>query len=354
MFYKIPPRLQPGDKVAVLSPSAGLPFLFPWVYELGLQRLRDVFQLVPVEFPSARKSPEYLEKNPEARAEDINTAFADKSIKAIISTIGGNDQIRILPYLDADCIVSNPKSFLGYSDNTNLHLLLWNLGIVSYYGGNLMTQFAMQGNMHDFTARYIKKALFETEIGDVHSAPTWTDYDLKWEEQQNLTQTRPLYESDGWHWHNPVNEIVKGRLWGGCLEVLDLHLSVKRYLPQLDRLAGCVLYLETSEEMPTEGFVYRFLAALGELGILHKFKALLFGRPKAQFCGKIPPEGRDAFILNQKQAVKRALKDYSCDLPVVFNLNFGHTDPQLLIPNGSTAVIDCVKKTLHFNSGNYL
>lgn len=348
MNFTIPHRLQKGDKVAILSPSAGLPSIFPWVYELGLKRLREVFQLEPIEFPTARKSPDYLEKHPEARADDINAAFADKSIKAIIATIGGNDQIRILPYLDAKTIASNPKSFLGYSDNTNLHLLLWNLGITSYYGGNLMTQFAMQGNMHDFTVHYLKKALFDTSIGEIHASPEWTDYDLNWEDPQNLTKTRPLYKSDGWHWHNHENKMVEGRLWGGCLEVLDLHLSVKRYLPQLDQLAGCILYLETSEEMPTEGFVYRFLAALGELGILHKLKALLFGRPKAQFCGKMPPEGRDLFLANQQQAVKKALKDYDCHLPVIFNLNFGHTDPQVIVPNGSIACIDSAKKMIHF------
>ncbi len=349
MKFNIPPRLQKGDKIAIISPSAGLPFLFPAVYELGLKRLREVFLLEPIEFPTARKSPEYLEKHPKARAEDINAAFADKTIKAIIATVGGNDQIRILPYLNEDTVASNPKCFLGYSDNTNLHLFLWKLGIVSYYGGNLMTQFGMQGNMHDFTIRFLKKALFDKSIGEVHSASEWTDYDLNWEDPQNLTKTRLLYKSDGWHWHNHENKTVEGRLWGGCLEVLDLHLSVHRYLPALDQLDGSVLYLETSEEMPTEGFIYRFLAALGELGILHKLKAVLFGRPKAQFCGKLPSEGREIFIANQQQAVKRALKDYNCDLLVIFNLNFGHTDPQVIIPNGGMAFLDGTKKTIHFS-----
>lgn len=348
MKFHIPPRLQKGDKVAILSPSAGLPSLFPWVYELGLRRLREVFQLEPIEFPTARKSPDYLEKNPKARADDMNAAFADQSIKAIIATIGGNDQIRILPYLDVETIASNPKSFLGYSDNTHLHVFLWNLGITSYYGGNLMTQFAIQGNMHDFTVNYLKKALFEANIGEIHASSEWTDYDLNWEDPQNLIQTRPLYKSEGWHWHNHQNKRIEGRLWGGCLEVLDLQLSIKRYLPSLDRFADCILYLETSEEMPTEGFVYRFLAALGELGILHKLKALLFGRPKAQFCGTLPPEGRESFIANQELAVKRALKDYDCSLLTVFNLNFGHTDPQIIIPNGGTALINGVEKTIRF------
>lgn len=50
--------------------------------------------------------------------------------------------------------------------------------------------------------------------------------------------------------------------------------------------------------------------------------------PKAQFCGQLPPEGRSAFIINQQNAVKSTLKDYDIHLPVIFNMNFGHTDPK--------------------------
>ena len=101
--------------------------------------------------------------------------------------------------------------------------------------------------------------------------------------------------------------------------------------------------------MPSEGFVYRFFAALAELGLLKKFKAILMGYPKAQFCNHQPPEGREAFILNQQNAVKSALRDYDANIPVVFNMNFGHTDPQIIIPNGGIASIDCARKTISFH-----
>lgn len=89
MTFRQPSALKPNDKVAIVSPSSGMPFLFPWVYEQGLDRLKQVFQLEPIEFLTARQSPEYLSRNPKARAEDINRAFADPSIKGIIATIGG-------------------------------------------------------------------------------------------------------------------------------------------------------------------------------------------------------------------------------------------------------------------------
>jgi muramoyltetrapeptide carboxypeptidase LdcA involved in peptidoglycan recycling len=348
MIFKQPSNLKPGDKVAIISPSSGLPHVFPWVYEQGINRIKEVFGLEPVEFATARQSPEYLSKNPKARAKDINAAFSDSSIKAIIATIGGNDQIRILPYLNKEVISANPKIFMGYSDCTNLHLFLWNLGIVSYYGGAVMTQFAMGGGMQEYTINGIKKALFSPPIGEVFPAPDWSDADLEWGDRQNLMKKRPMYPGKGWQWHNNTIGIIQGHLWGGCLEVLDLHLSVKRYLPNFDQLNDAILFVETSEEMPTEGFVYRFFAALAELGVLKRFKAILMAYPKAQFCGKQPPEGREAFLVNQQNAVKNALRDYDSNIPVVFNMNFGHTDPQIIIPNGGMASIDFERKTIAF------
>lgn len=349
MKFQIPLPLKPGDKVAIVSPSSGMPFLFPWVYKQGLNRIKEIFKLIPVEFPTACQSPEYLSQNPKARAKDINEAFSDPSIKGIIATIGGIDQIRILPYLDKELISRNPKIFMGYSDCTNLHLFLWNLGIISYYGGAVMTQFAMGGEMQDYTIDSIKKSLFHPPIGHVSAALEYSDADLDWTDEKNLNKKRPMYPSEGWYWHNTQEQVIEGRLWGGCLEVLDLHLSVRRYLPAFENLDGSILFLETSEEMPSEGLVYCFISALAEIGLLQRFKAILMAYPKAQFCDRQPPEGREAFILNQQNAVKNALKDYKIALPVIFNMNFGHTDPQIIIPNGGNVRIDCVAKTIEFN-----
>lgn len=348
MEFKQPERLKIGDKVAIVSPSAGLPHLFPWVYEQGLRRIQDVFGLIPVEYTTAKRNSEFLANHPEARAEDINQAFSDPEIKAVFSTIGGNDQIKILPYLDRDLIKSNPKIFLGYSDNTNLHLFLWNCGIISYYGGAVMTQFAMGGGMHDYTTQSIFKALFAPSIGEIQASSEWSDLDLDWADKENLNRKRLMYKSEGWEWHNVIDGVIEGQLWGGCLEVLDLHLSVRKYLPNFDDVKDTILFAETSEEMPSEEFVYRFFATLAELDLLLHFKAILVAYPKAQFCGKEAIGGRDLYMLNQKKAVKKVLSDYKINIPVIFNMNFGHTDPQIIIPNGSVVRIDFLKKKIVF------
>lgn len=349
--FKIPNKLQPGDKVAIVSPSSGCANLFPWVYELGLQRLRDEFKLVPVELPTAKATPQYLSQNPQARAADINMAFADSEIKAIIATTGGHDEIRILPYLDTKIIAKNPKMFLGYSDNTNIHLVLYNLGIVSYYGCSVMSQLAMQGGMHEYTKNYLHKTLFEAAIDEVTNSDVWTDVDLDWADKTNLTKTRSLEKSPGWLWQNFDDTKIKGRLFGGCLEILELHLATNKYLPDLEEFDDIVLYIETSEELPTAGFVYRFLAALGERGILERIKALLVSIPKTQFMNQTPPFGRAAFMADQRHFINKALQDYNVpELPVVFNLHFGHIDPQMIVPNGGIVHIDGVTKKIFFDT----
>src|SRR4030042_5649391 len=140
-------KLKRGDKVAVLSPSFAAPGIWPHVYKLGLNRLQKIFGLEPVEFLVTKK----VGASKEERSRDLIAAFEDEEIKAIISTIGGDDQVTYVKNLPSEPFVSNPKPFFGYSDNTHLITFLWLNGIPSFYGGALFTQFAEQGKMNDFT-----------------------------------------------------------------------------------------------------------------------------------------------------------------------------------------------------------
>src|SRR6185437_10917693 len=125
--------------------------------DLGLKRLQEVFCLVPKEYPTTRTMGASLED----RTRDVMAAFADPANKAVIASVGGWDQIRLIKLLEPQVFLDNPKPFFGYSDNTHLHNFLWNLGIPSYYGGSTLTQYAMQGGMHDFTVRFLRHALFD-------------------------------------------------------------------------------------------------------------------------------------------------------------------------------------------------
>ena len=131
-----PPKPRPGDRIAVISPSSGLPGLLPLPYELGLQRLEKDFGLDTGGVPATRK----MGSTPQERADDIHAAFKDTSIRAVMASIGGDDQITVLPLLDRELIRDNPKPFFGFSDNTNLLACLWNTGIVGYHGASVMRE----------------------------------------------------------------------------------------------------------------------------------------------------------------------------------------------------------------------
>lgn len=347
--FVLPPALEKGDKVAIVRPGNGPGKTeYSEVYELGLERLRDVFDLEPVEFPTAEMSSEKLTESPEKRAEDIMEAFRRDDIKGIISVIGGEgEQIRILKYLDSEVLKNNPTRFFGYSDNTSLVNYLWNLGIVSFYGPMVMTELAMQGDMNDYTVEKCQKAFFQDSIGTVEASKRFTDDYLNWADPENLEKHREMEKNPGLEWYNDDGRIVEGRIWGGCLEVLDIIIGSDRYLPEPRKFEDKVLAIETSEEVPEELTITDFMLSLGERGLLENFSAVIVGIPKARSHSvSSSSEERKKYRENQKKVIKRWMDVYAPDTPVVFNLNFGHADPVVPLPVGGKIRIDTEEREL--------
>lgn len=336
-----PDKPRPGDRVAVLSPGAALPAMFPHPFELGLRRLEERYEVRAVEFPTTRK----WGSSPQERAADLHAAFADPDITAILTSIGGDDQIKVLKHLDADLIRANPKPFFGLSDNTNLHTYLFNLGIVSFYGGTVMTMLGRDGAMNQHSAESFEKAFFDGGWYDLRAAEAFTDMNRDWADPANLEHEPEMLPGTGWVWAGGERS-VEGRLWGGCLEIIDFNV---RAATLLDDAAydGCVLYLETSEELPTAQYVGEVLMCLGERGLLQRFSGLLMGRARAwQFGTADDPEFRQSYVQAQREAVLGAFAEYSPDVPIVLDVDFGHTDPQLVIPNGGDCRIDPVAQSV--------
>ena len=333
---RYPRRCRPGDRVAVLSPSAALPAVYPHVHELGLRRLVDAFGLVPVEFPTTRQ----LGSSPAARAADIVAAFADPSIAAVIATIGGDDQIAVLRHLDAALIAANPKPFFGYSDNTNLLNYLVNLGMVAYHGGSTMVHLGRGGRLHDLTASSLRAALFQGGEHELRPPNTFSVNALPWDDPANLQREPPTQPASPWRWHGD-GRVVEGRLWGGCLEILDWTLQVGRYVAPVEHHRSSVLFIETSEEMPTSAYVYRTLRNMGERGLLGVIDALLVGRPVSEAFGTTATAEQIAAAEDEQHAaVVRAVDEYHPGLPVVVGIDAGHTDPQLILPLGGLVRVD--------------
>jgi muramoyltetrapeptide carboxypeptidase LdcA involved in peptidoglycan recycling len=331
-----PPKPKPGDRVAILSPSSGLPELFPAPYELGLQRLRDDLGLVPVEYPTTRR----MGSTPADRAVDIHAAFEDPSIAAIITSIGGDDQIRVLPYLDRDLIAANRKPFFGYSDNTNLLVYLWNAGLVGYHGGSVMFHLGRPLGMHPVSRASFEAALFVSGEFVLVEPETYGDIDLAWSDAATFTRERPSELSRPWTWLND-ERVVEGITWGGNLEILSWLAMADMEIRAPDTYEGCVLLIETSEEMPSADEVYRVLRSFGVRGLLRRFPAVLVGRAKAwNFARQLEGEDKETYRREQRQAVTQVLDEYADRPLVVFDVDFGHTEPQYVMPFGGRVRVD--------------
>ncbi len=339
-----PPKPQPGDRVAVVSPSAGIPQLFPELHEQGLRRLHDELGLVAVEYPTTRQ----MGASGADRARDLHAAFADPSIKAVLATIGGEDQITVIPHLDGEVFRANPKPFFGYSDNTNLLHFLWRQGIVSYHGGSTLVHLARGGRTHPDTMASLRSALFHSGWFDLTAPLAFSDEAISWSDPAALT-TEPVARraEGGWSWYRP-DRVIEAPTWGGNLEIVGWLLMADRAVPSPDEVDGHVLLLETSEEMPSDTEVFRTLRNMGERGLLGRFSALLMGRAKAWelFTRHTTLQERQVYAAEQREAVSRAMATYNPGATIVFDVDFGHTDPQLIVPYGGIVRIDGPGRTI--------
>ena len=328
-------KLSKGDRVAVVSPSFAAPAVWPHVYELGLQRIRDVFGLEPVEYPSTAR----LDATVEEKADDLISAFSDPDIKAVISTLGGDIQVTYIKHLPTTPFINNPKPFFGYSDNSHFMNFLFLQDIPSFYGAALFTQFAHQKEMNTFTLEYIRHALFDEGEIELRSADTFNDLDLDWGDETLLKQGREYEPNRGWVWSGDVGG--EGVLWGGCIESIDEMLRHAVPIPSLEQFTDIVLMLETSEEIPSADYVMRFVRALGERGILERVRGVCVGRAKARELGKLQsPEERLIYRTAQQETIVTTVRAYNQQVPIIQNMDFGHTEPQIPMPYGQRVRID--------------
>lgn len=341
--FLYPDKPKRGDKIAVLSPAGRSAARFPVPYELGLRRLREEFRLEPVEFPMTRAP----EASPAERARDVEAAFADPDIRAIIATIGGEDEIKILKHLHPEVLAANPKPFFGYSDNANLHVFLWNLGIVSYNGGAVMVQFGRPGRMNPLTSESLRQAMFERGEFELRPAPEVGDEDRDWADAAAFDDEPRMEPATGWTWHGRNDKAAMGPGWGGCLEIIDWQLRTGRHIQDNAAYRDAILFLETSEEMPDATYVYRVLLGMGERGLLQEFAGVLWARPKAwSFEHRNGATQKQRYMDEQRAAVLKAMAEYNPSIPVVFGIEFGHGDPQYVLPSGGQIQIDPLAKSV--------
>lgn len=330
-------HLQKGDKIAIVSLSWGGLGDEKLIhkYYIAKERLENDFGLEVVTMPNALKGSEFIYEHPELRAQDLMDAFKDKTIKGIFCAIGGDDSVRLLPYMDYDIIKNNPKIFIGYSDTTVSHFMMRKAGIVSFYGPSIMCEFGEYVKMFDYTKEAVENILFkDTNDYEIKSSEYWSNDFVSWKEENKNIQKKLIKEEHGYEILNGTGKIV-GELIGGCLDVFPMITGTEIW-PELNVWKDKILLLETSEEKPTPDYVLYYLRNLGALGILNSIKGVIVGKPQDEM-----------YYEEYKEVYKKIIKEFKCNnLGILYNVNIGHAYPTGILPLGVEYEIDFDNKTI--------
>ena len=321
----VPTRVSAGDTVAIVSPAAGAVGAHPHRAERA-QRYLEGLGLQVRFMPNARRTDGWASAPAHHRAEDIHAAFADPDVTVILAGIGGNHSNQVVPLLDWDLIRANPKVVQGYSDISVLHwALARNAGLRTFYGPALIPELGEWPAPLPLTAASLEAAWFGEDPPSLVPSRQWTEERVDWgTEDRDAPRARTMAPSDGWHWLR--RGIAAGWLFGGCLETICWHLKGSASWLDLD---GAVLFVETSEEAPSPAHVDAYLTDLEQLGVFDRAAALLVGRP----AGYTP-----AAVAALETVL--AARTEAAGIPVVANLDCGHTDPMLTLPFGSWIEVD--------------
>lgn len=328
-----PKKLTPGDTIALISLSSGLAGEAPMDYrwKRAKKRLENLgYQVVLT--PNALQSVEYLSQHPEKRAEDLMGALKDPTIDAIICMIGGDDTIRLLPYIDFEIIRNFPKLFIGYSDTTINHFMFYHAGVTSIYGPCALVEFAENVEMHDYTISHFLNLVSRNKMPLlVESSPEWTSEFLDWFDPTNHSILRKMQIEAYGHEFLQGSQKVTGQLLGGCLETFPMIIGTKIW-PRSEAWQGKILFLETSELQIDPGMFTILLRGLAAQGIFKQISGLLVAKPMGE-----------VHYHEYKAALVKVINDENnlSELPIVYNLNFGHNAPIISLPIGCEVEIDC-------------
>ncbi|MCQ1948604.1 LD-carboxypeptidase [Arthrobacter sp. zg-Y859] len=308
----VPPKLAKGDLLRVIAPAASRAMVAEHDHSALIERR---FAGLGLRLSYGRHVDErdiFDSTSVASRVADLHDAFADPEVKGILTVIGGFNSNELLPYLDWDLIAANPKILCGYSDITALQNAIFaRTGLVTYSGPH-WSSFGMRDHF-DLTQQWFVDALVDGYRMELAPSAEWIDD--AWFLDQDNRSPRP-----GSGWWNLQQGAASGRIIGGNLCTLNLLQGTAQMPP----LAGSVLMLEDDEATDPRTFA-RDLTSLLQQPDAEDIQGLVIGRFQASSGITLPHL--------QEIAAQPAL----AGLPVLANVDFGHTQPQLTLPIGGRA-----------------
>ena len=316
--------------------------------ETGIRRLEE-YGLNIKFMPHALMGLDYVKAHPEKRAEDLLLAFHDPEIDMILCAIGGDDTYRLLPYLfDHDELANSvtDKVFLGFSDTTINHLMLHKVGLTTFYGQAFLPDICeLSSEMLPYTRKYFEELINTENISEICPSDIW------YEERKSFgidQAGKPLisHPNSGFELLQG-SPVFSGKILGGCIDSIydmfngdryaDMPVLCKKYhlFPDPEDWKGRILLLETSEEKPSPEKYRKALEYLKQTGVFEAVSGLLVGKPMDETYAQ-------EYRLLLTKVIDRP------DLPIVFNLNVGHSLPRCIIPFGINAFVDVNKQVIRF------
>lgn len=304
-----PKKLSIGDEVRVIAPVRSLAIISEESQKIANKRFEEMG--LKLSFGKhVAEIDEFASTNIQARIDDLHEAFRDINVKAILTVIGGFNSNQLLKYIDWELIQNNPKIFCGFSDVTALNNSIFaKTGLITYSGPHYST--FGQELYFDYTLEYFKKCLFSEDQFDLKASDCWSD-DMWWKNQNS----RDIIPSHGWTIINKGE--ATGTLLGANLCTFNL-LQGTEYFPDLK---DSVLFLEDDEESNPYHFD-RDLQSVIHLPDFSCVKGLVIGRFQNA-------SGMDTEKLIKIVKTKNELSN----IPVIANVDFGHTDPKVTFPIG--------------------
>lgn len=297
----MPPRLGPGSRVALVSPSGPL----RGIHELkhAMTNARDM-GWEPVVGTNANARDGYFAGADRLRSADLLDAMARPDVDGIWCLRGGYGAARLLPALPLDTLRAHPKALIGYSDITALHAAWQHAGVASFHGPTA------RATLTGFTRASFLRTVVEGGDG---------------------TGTMPAASTlrDG---------AAHGRLAGGNLALVASLCGT----PWAIDFRGAIVMLEDINEATYR--IDRMLTQLRLAGAFDGCVGFLFG----QFtdCSIDSDDGARSM-----DAVAREFAD-TLGVPAVLGAPFGHVDDQWTLPLGAMATLDASARTLRLHTSD--
>ncbi|WP_404302341.1 S66 peptidase family protein [Paenibacillus sp. DP01] len=318
MMGKQAPKLKAGDEIRILSPSRSLSIVSEENRLIAQSRLEALGFKVSFS-QHVLENDDFASSSIESRVADLHEAFVDPKVKGILTSIGGYNANQLLAHLDYDLIGAHPKRLCGYSDITALsHAIYARTGLITYAGPHFLTFAMLRGN--EYTTTYFQRLMLEEGSIQIQSSPEWSD-DAWYQDQDQDQDQRSFHRNAGPY---AIHEgEAEGTIVGGNLCTLNL-LQGTPYMPSLK---GTIVFVEDDYESSPATFD-RDLQSLLHQPEFDQVKGIIIGR--FQKASHMTEE-----LLRQIICSKREL----ASIPVIADVDFGHTTPQFTYPIGGKVLI---------------